>query len=201
MKNQIAGSSVFNPGIFVLLFSIVTLLTLASTVYASAKHYAGNGISFDYPDNYSLTTSSKKSSEKIHLKNGMDSISIQVMKNELIDNFDEIVTSSLRKQFKAEGREISGTEKEKKMIPLKVKGESTPLNIDAVKYSHVVNVEEKDISLKLKQTMFFFSYNGHGYMINYTRNNGKYIDLVDVLSSFSFDRKEQAENDEKAAVY
>jgi hypothetical protein len=49
--------------------------------------------------------------------------------------------------------------------------------------------------------MFFFSYGEHGYMINYTRVNGKYRDLVKVLSSFSFDKKELVEGNDKEGVY
>jgi hypothetical protein len=36
---------------------------MTSIGYAATGSYEGNGISFDYPENYTLSTSSKKSSE------------------------------------------------------------------------------------------------------------------------------------------
>ena len=82
-----------------------------------------------------------------------------------------------------------------------VKGEAGPINVDAVKFNHNVKISKDDITINLLQTMFFFSYGDHGYMINYTRVNGKYRDLVKVLSSFSFDKKELVEGDEEEGVY
>ena len=179
------------------------LLTLATTSisFAATGEYQGNGISFEYPANYQLSTTSKKSGESILLKKGSDSISIQVMKNVLIDGFDTIVINQINKKFGEKGQIINNAKKETKSIPLKVRGESNPLNIDAVKYSHTVTITKNEITIKLQQTMFFFSYGEHGYMINFTRVNSKYSDLVTVLSSFTFDTKEPVENDAKAGVY
>lgn len=191
----------FNFKQFAILLCLLAAITPANKGFAANSHYAGNGVSFDYPDKYSLSTSSKKSGETVLLKNGSDSISIQVMKNELIDNFDGIVIGQITKQFKDEGYKISGVENENKKIPLKVKGDFDPVPVDAVKYNHVVEVTKKDITINLKQTMFFYSYAEHGYMINYTRVKGKYSDLVTVLSTFTFDEKEQAEDSSKTSAY
>ena len=123
------------------------------------------------------------------------------MKNVLIDGFDDIVINGLSKRFKEDGHAVSDEKKENKQIPLKVNGEASPVNVDAVKFNHKVKSSKNDITINLQQTMFFFSYGEHGYMINYTRVNGKYRELVKVLSSFSFDKKELAEGDDKEGVY
>ena len=169
--------------------------------YAAAGQYEDNGISFNYPEKYELSTSSKKSGETVLLKNGSDSISIQVMKNVLFDGFDDVVINQVAKRFKEDGHAVSDAKKEKKKIPLKVKGEAGPINVDAVKFNHSVKISKNGITIDLLQTMFFFSYGEHGYMINYTRVNGKYRDLVKVLSSFSFDKKESADGDENEGAY
>lgn len=193
-QNYVPGR--LNRRIHTVLTGIFLAVVLTGNGYAATGQYEGNGISFSYPENYELSTSSKKSGEKVLLKNGSDSISIQIMKNVLIDGFDDIVITQVAKRFKEEGHAVSGAKKENKQIPLKVKGESGPISVDAVKYNHSVKISKNDITLDLLQTMFFFSYGEHGYMINYTRVNGKYRDLVKILSSFSFDKKESAEEDD-----
>ena len=74
-----------------ILTGIFFTVMMAGNGYAATGQYKGNGISFSYPENYELSTSSKKSGETVKLKNGSNSISIQIMKNVLIDGFDDIV--------------------------------------------------------------------------------------------------------------
>jgi|GEM_PF-3442476 len=201
MNYQHYPSIKFDCVLRTILLSFLLTLAMTSTTLAATKQYQGNGISFEYPENYQLSTSSKKSGESILLKKGSDSISIQVMKNVLIDGFDTIVINQINKQFGEKGQIINDALKETKQIPLKARGESNPINIEAVKYNHTVTITKNDITIKLQQTMFFFSYGEHGYMINFTRVNSKYSDLITVLSSFTFDTKELVENDNKAAIY
>ncbi len=180
------------------LFFTVLLPGAASAV---TNHYEGHGISFDYPAKYTLSETRKKSSDSIKLKNGSDSMEVGVMDNVLMDGFDDVVIKAITGQFKDKGYTISDVRREVKQIPLHVTGENSSVNVDAVKYYHVVEIVQDDIPIKVLQTLFFFSYGDHGYMVNYSRIKAKYSDLVTLLSSFRFDEKEVAENDGKAALY
>ena len=123
------------------------------------------------------------------------------MNNVLFDNYDEIVIEALRKQFKSMSYGVSEGEKEDKQIPLKVKGQKSPVTVNAVKFNQTIGVVEGDVRLDLLQTLFFFSYGDNGYTVDFRRAKGKYSDLVTVLSSFTFNEKEVTENSEKAGVY
>ena len=178
------------------------LLLFSNTATAATNHYAKHGISFDYPTKYVVSEQSKKTSEVIRLKAGWDVIEIRVKNNVLFDNYDEIVIKALQKQFKSMGYGVSDGKKENKQIPLKVKGEKTPVTVDTIKFNQTIGVVEGDVHLDLLQTIFFFSYGDKGYTVDYRRGQGsKYSDLVTVLSSFTFDDKEIAENTEKAELY
>lgn len=123
------------------------------------------------------------------------------MNNVLFDNYDEIVIDALTKQFKSMGYGVNEGNKENKAIPLQVKGEKSPVTVDAVKFNQTIGVVEGDVRLDLLQTIFFFSHGDNGYTVDYRRAKGKYSDLVTVLSSFTFDEKEAAENKEKSELY
>ena len=75
------------------------------------------------------------------------------------------------------------------------------MSVKSVKVNQVIEVVEKDVRLDLRQTMFFFSYGTQGYSVEYRRATGKYGDLVEVLSSLTFDEKEKTENREKNDTY
>ena len=181
--------------------TLLIILFLPCVVSAATGHYKGHGISFDYPAKYTLSEERKKSSDSVKLKNGSDSIVVGIMDNVLIDGFDDIVIQTVTKQFKEKGYSISDVTKERKEIPLHVKGEEAPINVDAVKFNHVIEVTENEIHIRITQTLFFFSYGDHGYTVNYSRIKGKYSDLVTVLSSLTFDEKEREEDTAKASLY
>ena len=193
----LTGNRNMTQGFFVLFF----MLFLPGAVSAATSHYKGHGISFDYPAKYTLSENRKKSSHSVKLKKGSDSIEIGIMDNVLIDGFDDIVIQTVTKQFKEKGYSTSDVKKERKEIPLHVKGEKNPVNVDAVKFNHVVEVTENEIRVRITQTLFFFSYGDHGYTVNYSRIKGKYSDLVTVLSSFTFDEKETEEDTAKTSLY
>ena len=131
MNRQNYAPSRLHCRIQAILTGIFFTIMMAGNGYAATGQYEGNGISFSYPENYELSTSSKKSSKTVLLKNGSNSISIQIMKNVLIDGFDDIVINQLAKRFKEEGNAVSDAKKENKQIPLMVKGEAGQLNVDA----------------------------------------------------------------------
>ncbi|MEN8199113.1 MAG: hypothetical protein ABFR63_03465 [Thermodesulfobacteriota bacterium] len=203
MKQQCAMP---NRGVFwgqrlLLLLLVSFFLCSPGQAATKTKNYQGNGITFDYPAKYALSEQSKKSSEKVSLKNGNNTIDIEINNNVLVDGFDDIVIQNLGKNFKAKGFGISGEKKESKQIPLQVKGESEPVQVDAVKFSNTIAVPQGESHINIEQTMFFFSYGDHGYTVNYMATNGKYSELVTVLSSFTFDEKEVAEDAAKASAY
>jgi hypothetical protein len=198
-QNKVLGMT--NSSIKKIVFALFFILFLNSGAMAATNHYVGHGVSFDYPTKYAISEKSKKTSEVITLKAGWDVIEVRVMDNVLFDGYDEVVIKALDKQFKSMGYGISDGNKENKQIPLKVKGEKNPVNVDAVKFNQTIGVVEGDVHLDLLQTLFFFSYGNHGYTVDYRRANGKYSDLVEVLSSFTFDEKEVPESAEKNSVY
>ncbi len=184
-----------------IMLSVFFTVVLTSGAAAATDHYKGNGISFDAPSKYTLTEKTKKSSRVITLKSGWDVIEIRVMDNVLFDGYDEVIVKALTKQFKGMGYGISDVTKETKQIPLQVKGDDTPVNVDTVKFNQTIGVVEGDVHINLLQTMFFFSYGDHGYTVDYRRAKGNYSDLITVLASFTFDHKEVAQDTEKSGVY
>lgn len=62
----------------------------------------------------------------------------------------------------------------------------------------VLDDASDDLPLALHETMFFFSYWGHGYVLYSTRLKSEYPDLVTVLESFTFDHKEEKQ---QSSVY
>lgn len=107
----------------------------------------------------------------------------------------------MKEQFAVIGYGVRDEEREQKEIPLQVKGESEPVSVKSVKVNQVIEVVNEDIRLDLHHTMFFFSYGSQGYLVDYRRATGKYGDLVEVLSSLTFDEKEKKENTDKNNKY
>ena len=176
MNKQKNFSATMARNIQTILSSLVFILFMTTAAAAATNHYAKHGISFDYPTKYSLSEKSKKSSEVITLKAGWDVIEVRVMNNVLFDNYDEIVIDALTKQFKSMGYSVNEGIKENKAIPLQVKGEKSPVNVDAVKFNQTIGVVEGDVRLDLIQTIFFFSHGVNGYTVDdkeYTENKEK----------------------------
>lgn len=168
---------------------------------AAAKQYAGHGISFSYPERYTLSESTQKSAKVVRLKAGWDVIEVRILHNPLFDGYVQAILKAVKQQFDLIGYGIRDETREQKEIPLQVKGESSPVSVKSVKVNQIIEVVEEDVHLDLHHTMFFFSYGNQGYLVDYRRATGKYGDLVEVLSSLTFDEKEKTEDMEKNSQY
>ena len=65
--------------------SLFFLFTLEAS--AEVKHYAGHGISFNYPERYTLSERTQKSAEVVRLKAGWDVIEVRILNNPLFDGY------------------------------------------------------------------------------------------------------------------
>lgn len=179
------------PVVFLFLFFGLLL------VPALAKHYTGHGISFDYPEKYTITNKPKG----IVLHNGPNSLSIDVSDFVFPNGFEDAVIHAAKNSMLKKAIQVTSQDKEEKIIPLQVKDQFGQIYIDAVKYMLSGEMVRNDARIIFYQTLFFFSYAEHGYIVTFNRTQANDDDLVRVLSTFTFDTREQEISQENAGVY
>ena len=100
-------------GVHVLLsLSFLFLFTFEAT--AAVKQYAGHGISFSYPERYTLSELTKKSAEVVRLEAGWDVIEVRIMNNPLFDGYIQAILKAVKQQFALIGYGIRDEKKSKK---------------------------------------------------------------------------------------
>ncbi len=175
----------------------LTFCFLGYVDQARAGHYEGHGISFTYPDSYVLANKANG----INLKNGPNTIGIDVAGFVFPQGFEDAVIASSKKKMAGKGIIVKGTQKEEKIIPLKVKNQFGQIYVNAFKYILTGEMTRKGMLIPFTQTLFFFSYADHGYIISFSRMQAKYSDLVTVLSSFTFDKAEHEGTTDNSNLY